>query len=346
MVSGIFTTVLAVRHLCRLVGKKNRLVARKLLLQPQLNFRVSMKRLPIQVAAGAFCAVVAGALHASEWDGHLVALEAAAAGGEPKALSELAAKYEHAEGVTRDLLKANKLYCQAAKQGYPEAQFRLGWIYANGRGVPRDDALAAAFLAMAADGGHEYAAKLLEHIPRQQTVQLPSCMLPDPPPEVATAPVEPDIVIAGRPEIVQLVRRLAPQYSVDFRLALALISVESGFNAAAVSPKRAQGLMQLIPETAERFGVKKAFDPVENIKGGLAYLRWLLAFFQGDVRLVLAGYNAGERAVEKYRGIPPYAETRSYVEKIISIYKKATHPYQSGIVEPSPVLARIKRTQS
>ncbi|HWO42804.1 MAG TPA: lytic transglycosylase domain-containing protein, partial [Candidatus Eisenbacteria bacterium] len=117
-------------------------------------------------------------------------------------------------------------------------------------------------------------------------------------------------------------------------------------NPTAVSPKKAQGLMQLIPETAERFGVKKVFNPVENIKGGLAYLRWLLAFFQGDVRLVLAAYNAGERAVEKYRGIPPYAETRSYVEKITTIYKRATHPYESNIVEPSAVLARIKRTQS
>ena len=103
--------------------------------------------------------------------------------------------------------------------------------------------------------------------------------------------------------------------------------------------------MQLIPETAERFGVKKIFNPTENIKGGLAYLRWLLAFFEGDVSLVLAGYNAGERAVEKYRGIPPYAETRNYVKKITGIYKKANHPYAAGIVEPSPLMARMKRGQ-
>ena len=103
--------------------------------------------------------------------------------------------------------------------------------------------------------------------------------------------------------------------------------------------------MQLIPETAERFGVKKVFNPVENIRGGLAYLRWLLAFFQGDVSLVLAGYNAGERAVEKYRGIPPYAETRNYVRKITGIYKKANHPYESSIVEPSAVMIRTRRSQ-
>jgi soluble lytic murein transglycosylase-like protein len=300
-----------------------------------------------RLIVSATLSISAGSVWAAEWDSQITVLETAAARGDPAAQTDLAVKYEHAEGVARDFLKANKLYCQAARQGYAEAQFRLGWTYANGRGVPRDDAVAAALLAMAAEGGHEYATKLLQHIPRQQNVQLPSCMLPDsPPPQVATAPEEPDIVIAGRPEIVQLVRRLAAQYSVDFRLALAVISVESAFNPTAVSPKKAQGLMQLIPETAQRFGVKKVFDPVENIKGGLAYLRWLLAFFEGDVRLALAGYNAGERAVERYRGIPPYAETRSYVEKITSIYKRATHPFDSGIVEPSPVVAGIKRPQN
>jgi soluble lytic murein transglycosylase-like protein len=101
--------------------------------------------------------------------------------------------------------------------------------------------------------------------------------------------------------------------------------------------------MQLIPETAARFGVKKILNPVENIKGGLAYLRWLLAFFEGDVSLVLAAYNAGERAVEKYHGIPPYPETRNYVRKITGIYKKARHPFEPDVVEPSPMIARAKR---
>jgi soluble lytic murein transglycosylase-like protein len=103
--------------------------------------------------------------------------------------------------------------------------------------------------------------------------------------------------------------------------------------------------MQLIPETAERFGVKRVLNPIENIKGGLSYLRWLLAFFQGDVPLVVAAYNAGERAVEKYRGIPPYAETRSYVRKVTGIYTKTSHPYQSGIVEPSLIMPRLKRVR-
>jgi soluble lytic murein transglycosylase-like protein len=295
------------------------------------------------IAAIAFW-VVAQSVSAADWQTQLAALESGAEQGDPRAQTELAVKYEHAEGVPKDFQRANKLYCQAAKQGYAEAQFKLGWVYANGRGLPRDDAVAAALLTMAANQGHEYAAKLLPYMLRHEDVQLPACLLPDPP--VALVSEEPDTVPGARGEIEQLVRRLAPQYAVDFRLALAVISVESAFNPTAVSPKKAQGLMQLIPETAERFGVKKVFNPAENIKGGLAYLRWLLAFFQGDVPLVLAAYNAGERAVEKYRGIPPYPETRNYVKKITGIYKKATHPYESDIVEPSPIMLRIKRTQS
>jgi soluble lytic murein transglycosylase-like protein len=201
--------------------------------------------------------------------------------------------------------------------------------------------VAAALLKMAANQGHEYATKLLPYMLKHDDVQLPACLLPDPPAVAATA--EAGTIPGARPEIEQIVRELAPQYAVDFRLALAVISIESAFNTAAVSPKKAQGLMQLIPETAERFGVKRVFHPVDNIKGGLAYLRWLLAFFQGDVRLVLAAYNAGERAVEKYRGIPPYRETREYVRRITDIYKKPVHPYDAGVVEPSPIIARLKR---
>jgi len=304
-----------------------------------------MKRNIPLVAAMVFFA--SGACSAAgEWGANLAALEAAAGQGDLKAQTELAAKYENAEGIPKDLQAANRLYCLAAKQGYAEAQFKLGWMYANGRGVARDDGVAAALFKMAADQGHEYAAKLLPYVRRQPDTQMPSCLLPDPPVVVASegsaATEDSDATAGDRSEIEQLVRRLALQYAVDWKLVMAVISVESAFNSAAVSPKNAQGLMQLIPETAERFGVKKVFNPVENIKGGLAYLRWLLAFFQGDVPLVVAAYNAGERAVEKYRGIPPYAETRNYVRKITGIYKKTSHPYESTIVEPSPIMARMK----
>ena len=298
------------------------------------------------VAATALWACAA-VVSAGEPATQLAALELAAGSGDVKAQTELAVRYEHAEGVPKDFQRANRLYCQAAKQGYGEAQFKLGWVYANGRGVPRDDGVAAILFKMAAAQGHEYAARLLPYVLNRADTQMPSCLLPDPP-AVAMLESEPEDSAAAagdRSEIEQLVRRLAPQYAVDWRLALAVISVESAFDPGAVSPRKAQGLMQLIPETAERFGVKKVFNPTENIKGGLAYLRWLLAFFEGDVPLVLAAYNAGERAVEKFRGIPPYPETRNYVKKITGIYKKTSHPYASDIVDPSPLMARMKRTQ-
>ena len=295
----------------------------------------------IRLVAVLALSACAAASHAAELDTQLAGLEAAARQGDPQALTQLAQRYEHAEGVPKDFLKANELYCKAAKTGYAEAQFKLGWVYANGRGVARDDATAAVLFAMAAEQGHEYAGKLLQYVRREPGTQMPSCLQPDP---IQVAYEDLAAPARDRSEIELLVHRLAPRYAVDPLLALAVISVESAFNPAAVSPKNAQGLMQLIPQTAERFGVKQAFIPAENIKGGLAYLRWLLAFFEGDVPLVLAAYNAGEHAVEKYRGIPPYPETRNYVRKITGIYRRAIHPFDSGVVEASAVMAKAKRT--
>jgi Transglycosylase SLT domain len=120
--------------------------------------------------------------------------------------------------------------------------------------------------------------------------------------------------------VKSIVNKLAPKYDLDPRLVLAVIAVESNFHAAAVSPKNAQGLMQLIPGTAKRFGVQDPFNPSDNIRGGMLYLRWLLKTFNGNVSLALAGYNAGEKAVERYKGVPPYNETRQYVKKIHQLY--------------------------
>ena len=106
-------------------------------------------------------------------------------------------------------------------------------------------------------------------------------------------------------------------------LALAVISVESGGRADAVSRAGAQGLMQLIPATAERFGVTDSLDPHQNIKGGVAYLDWLLKEFDGDAILALAAYNAGENAVKKHEGVPPFAETRDYVPKVLAAFAVA-----------------------
>lgn len=265
---------------------------------------------------------------------------------DPAALTRLAQRYEHAEGLPKDFEKANELYCKAAKAGYAEAQFRLGWIYANGRGVPRDDGVAAVLFVMAAEKGHEYARRLLQYVRAQPNTQLPECLMPERVTPVLVTVEEPDIqiTIKGRPEVEAIVKRLAPSYKIDPQLVMALIAVESSFNPKAVSPKMAQGLMQLIPETAERFGVQRVFNPVDNIKGGLAYLRWLMAYFQGEVHLVLAAYNAGERAVERYRGIPPYEETRNYVRRITSMYKKLSHPYSPDVVAPSAIMGIVRRS--
>lgn len=106
-------------------------------------------------------------------------------------------------------------------------------------------------------------------------------------------------------------------------LALAVMSVESGGRSDAVSRAGAQGLMQLMPATAARFGVANALDPVQNIRGGVAFLDFLMERFDGDPILVLAGYNAGENSIPQYQGVPPYAETRDYVPKVLAAFSVA-----------------------
>jgi soluble lytic murein transglycosylase-like protein len=120
-----------------------------------------------------------------------------------------------------------------------------------------------------------------------------------------------------------IVETAARTYGVDKALVHAVISAESGYNPQAVSRTGARGLMQLMPETARRYGVRDSMDPVENIYGGVRYLHDLLTMFKGDVRLVAAAYNAGENAVVRYGlHVPPYPETLGYVPKVLEFYHK------------------------
>lgn len=258
-----------------------------------------------------------------------------------EALRAEARSYEHGEGVPRDIGQAVKLYCEAARLGDGESQYAIGWIYANGRGVSRDDEFAAYFFRLAADQGHSHAERMLRYF-TDTVAKKPECMVDPEPPEDLEGK---EILANASPDarkIYEIVSRLAPQYGVYPRLAMAVIRVESNFNPAAVSPKNAQGLMQLIPETSARFNVKKPFDPEENIRGGLAYLRWLLAYFRGDVALVAAAYNAGEGAVNRFRGIPPFEETRGYVKRVKDFFRKDEHPFDPSVTDPSPELNRIR----
>jgi hypothetical protein len=134
----------------------------------------------------------------------------------------------------------------------------------------------------------------------------------------------------------------ASLHGVSVDLVRAVIQVESDFDHLARSSKGAQGLMQLMPDTARRFGVSNAYDPRQNIFGGVRYLRWLLDLFRGDVALAAAGYNAGENAVLRYGGVPPYKETRGYVDKVQALLGmtptplKATAQAAAAFFTPNP----------
>lgn len=124
------------------------------------------------------------------------------------------------------------------------------------------------------------------------------------------------------PHIDRLVNANANEWGVDPALVKAIIANESGFDASATSTAGAQGLMQLEPATAAQLGVGNAYDPAQNIWGGTRYVRGLLERFHGDLRLAVAAYNAGPGAVEKYGGVPPYAQTQAYVDNVLESYRK------------------------
>jgi soluble lytic murein transglycosylase-like protein len=281
---------------------------------------------------------------------------------------------EYGDGAERDAVRAAQLYCRAARYGDAEAQYSLAWMLTNARGIERDDAQAAHLFAAAAEQGHPQAQAMAARLGTPLGAP-PPCLEPpesDPPTVLAAQAVPPTPALPGRPgvrspnprpgtavaaytppppplppnappQIVHFVELVAPEYQLAPHLVLAVMAQESNFDPFATSPKNAQGLMQLIPDTARRFNVRKITDPTQNIRGGMAYLRWLLAYFEGDLSMALAGYNAGERAVERYRGVPPYAETRLYVRKIIAaIGGQRSHPFDPRVTPPSDVLTLLR----
>lgn len=152
--------------------------------------------------------------------------------------------------------------------------------------------------------------------------------IPQPAPEV------PAQAAANQPPFHELVLAAASRYGVDAELISSVMEVESHFNPKAVSIKNARGLMQLLPETAARMGVKDIFDPKENIEGGTRYLKELLQLYNNDLTLALAAYNAGPEKVQRYGNVPPYRETESYVKQVKKKYQK--NKAAPGAKTPAP----------
>ncbi|QHC07003.1 transglycosylase SLT domain-containing protein [Aeromonas veronii] len=242
----------------------------------------------------------------------------------PKALTAI--KQGQVAQQHGNLQKAITLYGVAASTGNPEGYFRIGRLLATGPASVRSARLANSYLAMAMRLGNQQAARYynarIGNAPMGERcgigirggqggylAGLPS------------TPFNVDSWVARQPpakqKLVTMLRHAAKHHKVDARLVLAIAIAESNLNSRAVSPKNAQGLMQLIPETQQRFGVTRPFDPAQNIKGGISYLKWLDRSFDGDWVLISAAYNAGEKAVERYGGIPPYDETQEYVKRVL-----------------------------
>lgn len=149
----------------------------------------------------------------------------------------------------------------------------------------------------------------------------------------ARVPAAPE---ARRSVLWPVVQETATKHGLDPHLVDLVIRMESGYNARAISPTGASGVMQLMPGTAKLYGVRDVFDAVENIRGGTQYLADLLRRFSSDLRLALAAYNAGPEAVARHNGVPPYAETQNYVHSILGVYRGGEAPRLTGGFGRSP----------
>ena len=173
--------------------------------------------------------------------------------------------------------------------------------------------------------------------PRQQAASpTPASAISSPSQTISTA--------APDPRLEKIVRDAAARHQVDPALVKAVINTESGWNSGAVSRKGAMGLMQLIPGTAERFGVGDPYDPAQNIEGGTTYLRSLLDRYNGDLSKSLAAYNAGEGAVDRSGGVPWYPETRRYVQKVTDAYFRPDSGHNLKLLSsPPPAAAQVRQ---
>lgn len=279
----------------------------------------------------------------------------AADAGEREAWREQAKALEQGGNAARDADAIVALYCRAALAGDVFSAYKLGWMYATGigTGAPRHDGYATHWFARAALLGDVHA----EHMVRQLNTpaEKPLCVLQAEHAQQAetqrvkqvaelqslTTSYRAWVNTPEQQRIMKIVYKLAPQFGIEPGLAFAVIKAESNFNVNALSNKNAQGLMQLIPDTATRFRVNKPFDPEQNIRGGLSYLQWLMAYFRGNVPLVLAAYNAGEGTVDRYRGVPPFPETQGYIKRIQQIFALQQHPFDERITSPSAALPGI-----
>ena len=239
-----------------------------------------------------------------------IAAQDAGANGAARDMVAPARQYESGVSVPRDYGRALTLYCEAARRGDPRAFHGIGWMYLNGRGVARNDRIAAMWLRKAADRGIAQAANLLQLISRVSPAPPQDC------PRAVTTRRAVNPRTSAPPAIRSMIDETAQHVGLNTRLLHSVVLVESGFDPRALSPKMAAGLMQLMPETAARFGVRDRFDPRENVHAGAKYLRLLIDKYNGNLTLALAAYNAGEAKVEAYGGVPPYQETKTYVDAI------------------------------
>ena len=206
-------------------------------------------------------------------------------------------------------------------------------MFEDGRGIRiRGIEIADGIARLSLEDGGTMAVPALSVVSVERAIDPGDFLPPEPAPDPAATESLVETLRANERwreaagKYADLIAAAADRHALDRALLAAVAKVESNFDPFAISPRGACGMLQLIPATARRFGVKSVFDAAQNVEGGAAYLRWLLDRYQGSVSLALAGYNAGEGAVDKHHGIPPFAETQGYVLKVLDRATKTAQP--------------------